>query len=375
MRTISGDLDTHLQGGLTTIAYCWIVKRQDAVIKRYTNHDRPIRLDLGDPLIDGTYNNGSMGAPNAIQIKSDMSVNNLDSQGFFIDNDIPELDVVSRIYDSAVIYTFFINWKTPSQGPLKMTRGTMGQIKKKGLTFTSEFRSFAQYLAMNMCALVTTTCRSQFGATGRGPSSGCRYPINPPTWTPSTAYALEPGGALNDVKPTTENGFQYRVQTAGTSAGGEPTWPTSVGATVSDGSVVWVAVRAATRSCTVAAAINTKQFKVTGLLGDLLDGTGGDSGAGFFAFGQAMFTGGELNHFSMRVLSFSADTGGTYLVTLRDPMPFLPEVGDALNLVQGCNQSFGVCKRLGNYKNFRAEPVVPGPDSLFRVHSANGSKK
>lgn len=39
--------------------------------------------------------------------------------------------------------------------------------------------------------------------------------------------------------PLTPNNRMYRCTTAGTTSGSEPTWPTTAGATVTDGSVVW----------------------------------------------------------------------------------------------------------------------------------------
>jgi hypothetical protein len=59
-----------------------------------------------------------------------------------------------------------------------------------------------------------------------------------PTWVASTAYAL------NDLRmPTSanENGIYYKCTTAGTSGSTEPTWPTTIGATVTDGTAVWTA--------------------------------------------------------------------------------------------------------------------------------------
>ena len=55
-------------------------------------------------------------------------------------------------------------------------------------------------------------------------------------WAATTAYALG-----DTVNPTSgkENGFKYVCTTAGTSGASEPTWPTTEGATVVDGTVTW----------------------------------------------------------------------------------------------------------------------------------------
>jgi hypothetical protein len=58
-------------------------------------------------------------------------------------------------------------------------------------------------------------------------------------WQAATAF----GGANNQyVRPTVANGFIYRATGAGTSGGSEPTWPTTIGATVVDNTVTWTCV-------------------------------------------------------------------------------------------------------------------------------------
>lgn len=58
------------------------------------------------------------------------------------------------------------------------------------------------------------------------------------TWAATTSYSLD-----DYAVPTTSTGLRYKVTTAGTSSGTEPTWPTTVGGTVTDGTVVWTAHR------------------------------------------------------------------------------------------------------------------------------------
>lgn len=56
-------------------------------------------------------------------------------------------------------------------------------------------------------------------------------------WAATTAYSLG-----DSARPTTPNGYRYEVTTAGTSGGSEPTWPTTIDSTVTDGTIEWTCV-------------------------------------------------------------------------------------------------------------------------------------
>jgi hypothetical protein len=64
------------------------------------------------------------------------------------------------------------------------------------------------------------------------------WTYNPPAWSSQTDYPL---GAT--VRPTTWNGYYYVCTLEGTSGSSEPTWPTTNGETVSDGSGTWTATQ------------------------------------------------------------------------------------------------------------------------------------
>lgn len=89
--------------------------------------------------------------------------------------------------------------------------------------------------------LSTENLRSFFRAGTVTPKSA--VPSSASAWQASTAYALG-----DWVEPTTPNGFAYKATVAGTSSASEPTWPTTEGDTVVDGTVTWTAYAIGTKA-------------------------------------------------------------------------------------------------------------------------------
>ena len=60
-----------------------------------------------------------------------------------------------------------------------------------------------------------------------------------------TAWAASTGFAVGDVRRATSSqnsGLVFECTTAGTSGSSEPNWPTDIGSTLTDNTVVWTAI-------------------------------------------------------------------------------------------------------------------------------------
>lgn len=114
---------------------------------------------------------------------------------------------------------------------------------------------------VNFTQIGGSTAKKALGTTGttKNPKEGTAT-----TWTASHSYLVG-----DVVKPTTANGYIYECTQAGTSGATQPTWLTTEGANITDGTVQWVAI-----------PIN-KQPQTQEILGVANDGTEANSGANF----------------------------------------------------------------------------------------------
>jgi uncharacterized phage protein (TIGR02218 family) len=168
MKTISAALQAHLNGGNTTTALIWKVKRQDGVIFGFTDHDQDI-----------TFNDGEEGSPvgslavtyvavdgctgSAVESHSDMTAGNQDLTLFLDSAAITEQDLFAGLYSNAIFELSLVNWKDLSQGRLKLKRGTFGEVKTKNGMLTIEFRGLDFYFGVNLGETYGPTCRADLG--------------------------------------------------------------------------------------------------------------------------------------------------------------------------------------------------------------------
>jgi uncharacterized phage protein (TIGR02218 family) len=89
--------------------------------------------------------------------------------------------------------------------------------------------------------------------------------------------------------------------------------------------------------------------------------------SGYWDLGQVVFTSGVDNGV-VRSIKQSLVVGANMQLTLLQPLPFQPAVGDAFSVVPGCDKSIGTCINKFNNLNGQVPPGAPNtpPQGGFR---------
>lgn len=117
-------------------------------------------------------------------------------------------------------------------------------------------------------------------------------------------YTWEPGAAYDSgdyVRPTNANGFEYECTTGGQTGRREPRWPTTVAATVTDGSVTWTARAFSTNATDTLSSVNLEAPSDLTLGTSTIDGSraiftvsGGDFGGCYIVSVEGTTSAGEV---------------------------------------------------------------------------------
>lgn len=157
MKTISSNLRTHLAGEVTSWATCWRVTLTNGTVYGFTDHD-------ADLIIGGvTYLASSGYSASEVQTASDLSVDNLNIQGFLDSPVIFEADFIAGLWDYAQVNIFRINWADLTQGLMHERRGWLGEVSLKRGQFTVELRGLLQALTRPITELYSPGCRARLG--------------------------------------------------------------------------------------------------------------------------------------------------------------------------------------------------------------------
>jgi uncharacterized phage protein (TIGR02218 family) len=168
MKPTSTALAAHLAGEVTTLATCWRLERADGWVRGFTDHDREL-------IVDGlTYVASTGFLPSAIKTASDLSVDNLDVDGFLDDAALKGEDMMAGLFDGARIEVFLVNWADLGQGRLLLRKGFLGEIKRADQRFSAEIRGLSNRLQQTAGNLYSRLCRVDLGSPQCGVALGPR---------------------------------------------------------------------------------------------------------------------------------------------------------------------------------------------------------
>jgi len=156
MKTLSPDLQAHLDEGTTTLAWCWRITRADGVALGFTDHDRPLSFDGTD------FEPESGFAASEIRAGSDLAVDAQDATGVLTSDRITESDILDGRWDNAQVELWRVNWADTSQRVL-LRRGAVGQIRRGRIAFVAEVRSLAHLLGQTVGRTFQAGCDAELG--------------------------------------------------------------------------------------------------------------------------------------------------------------------------------------------------------------------
>jgi uncharacterized phage protein (TIGR02218 family) len=157
MRRLSPEFEQHLLSEVTTLATCWRITRQDGIELGFTDHDEALNIDGLE------YDSIAGFTPTTIESKSDMSVDNMEIEGFSFPSKITETDLLAGIYDYAEVEIFLVNYEDLSQGKITLKRGKLGEVTLSKQMFRAEVRGLTQHLSQTIGAVYSPTCQAILG--------------------------------------------------------------------------------------------------------------------------------------------------------------------------------------------------------------------
>ncbi len=156
MKILPPGLQAHLDGGVTTLCWCWRLTRRDGVRIGFTDHDRDLSFD-------GTTFEAAAGFT-ATEMKHGvgLGVDNLEVESALTSDRLSGVDLAAGLYDDARVEIFRVNWSDPDQRVL-MRAGSLGEVSRAGALFRAEVRGLAHYLQQPNGRLFQFTCDADLG--------------------------------------------------------------------------------------------------------------------------------------------------------------------------------------------------------------------
>lgn len=161
MRTIPPALQASLDSGITTLARCWQVTRNDGLTMGFTDHDRAI-------VFEGVHHEPNSGfTPSAIESGTGLAADTHAVTGALNSARITETDIQRGLYDGAEVLLFLVDWQRPEDRVL-LSRGRIGEIRRSGQAFDAEVTGLSDMLNRPFGRAYIHSCACRLGDTKCG---------------------------------------------------------------------------------------------------------------------------------------------------------------------------------------------------------------
>ena len=186
MKTLHGQIETHLNQNVTALCTCWSITRRDGTILRFTDADMDVVLDRDTYVTAGAYRR------TAISNTSTLSVDNLDIEGITSEMYLSASDMVNGLYDYAEVDIFATAWNGGESGKVALRRGYFGSVEvdSNGI-FKVQLRGLLQKLAHTYTDVYTATCANDLG------DKKCGIPIMPKDMVEGASFEAGVAGKIN----------------------------------------------------------------------------------------------------------------------------------------------------------------------------------
>lgn len=162
----------HLARESRRLTVCGVVYKRDGSTVRCTQHDEDLDIEGGD--LEGLYLANAPITASDIKSSSDLSVDNLEVDGFIDDrlsfSGFSVRDIESGQFAGAPFETFLVQWDDPSAWQKTLRRGYLGELSRTSEgEFKAEWRGLLQYAQQTIGRTYSELCDvKRFGDTRCG---------------------------------------------------------------------------------------------------------------------------------------------------------------------------------------------------------------
>lgn len=145
------------EGPLTSMAFCWRLERADGAGLGLTSSDRDVEHD------GVTYRSAPGVTPGAITRSLGLEPDSGEVAGVLSGDALDEADLAAGRWDGAAVSLVAMDWAWPSEEPIALLAGELGEIAVEGSGFSAELRGAAARLNKTPCPSTSPECRATFG--------------------------------------------------------------------------------------------------------------------------------------------------------------------------------------------------------------------